>query len=196
MICQDEIWSISDFTYTEENERSKAKMLHHGRRDLADNEIVHPVRRCCDGKTLATNGQRPDFGDQDPCTRSPRVTESHRENPDEGACSPTSILVPYALSATVKGRRNKIKTYSGHESRNFAVRIATMIWQAAMMNAPEVRIGRRPALSTQITAGMVARNILSGRVRCNFRPITVLLTQFQRHRWPAATQCYPSNQES
>lgn len=31
---------------------------------------------------------------------------------------------------------------------------------AAMMKAPEIRIGLRPALSTQMTAGMVARNML------------------------------------
>lgn len=46
-----------------------------------------------------------------------------------------------------------------HESWKRPVNIATMIWHAAMMNAPETRIGFRPALSTQMTAGIVARNI-------------------------------------
>ena len=34
------------------------------------------------------------------------------------------------------------------------------ITYAAMMKAPETKIGFRPALSTQITAGIVARNML------------------------------------
>lgn len=34
----------------------------------------------------------------------------------------------------------------------------------AMMKAPETRIGFLPALSTQMTAGMVARNMLSADI--------------------------------
>lgn len=39
---------------------------------------------------------------------------------------------------------------------------------AAIMNAPEIKMGLRPILSIQITAGMVARNILR-EVRVHFR---------------------------
>jgi hypothetical protein len=35
------------------------------------------------------------------------------------------------------------------------------ITHAAIIKAPETRIGLRPALSTQMTAGIVARNMLS-----------------------------------
>lgn len=44
------------------------------------------------------------------------------------------------------------------------VRMATIKWQAAMRKAPEMRMGLRPMLSTQRTAGIVATNMLGTSV--------------------------------
>lgn len=56
------------------------------------------------------------------------------------------------------GDRNQ--TYSGHELWYRPVRMATIMWQAAIRKAPDTKMGLRPMLSTQSTAGRVATNML------------------------------------
>jgi hypothetical protein len=58
---------------TEEDVRSKTKLLEHLGRDLTDDEVVHPVGRRADGHALGSDAHREDLGDEDPSGGSPRV---------------------------------------------------------------------------------------------------------------------------
>ena len=55
------------------------KIVSHGIVRLA-NIATHPVGRSGDGDTLATDAQRPDFGDQDPGEWSTTVAKCCAEN--------------------------------------------------------------------------------------------------------------------
>jgi len=60
---------------TEEDKCAIAHVSDHFWRNLANNEVVHPVRRSSKSDTIWTSRKRPDFGNDDPCTMK-RVSQS------------------------------------------------------------------------------------------------------------------------
>ncbi len=57
---------------------------------LAYYEVVHPITRSAKSDAVWTIGKRPNFGDDNPCTGTPRVCKVDDEQPDQGDGSPTS----------------------------------------------------------------------------------------------------------
>lgn len=94
---------------TEQDISSVCDALEEIGSDLTNDEVVHPVGRATESGTIWTSGQRPDFcrnelilvckmasgarrltGNQNPCTRTPGVSEMNDKQPDHDDCSPSS----------------------------------------------------------------------------------------------------------
>lgn len=63
-------------------------MLEHIRRDLPNNEIVHPVATRAHRNPVCPIAQWPDFRNQDPRTWTPAIAEIDDEEPNEGDRGP------------------------------------------------------------------------------------------------------------
>jgi hypothetical protein len=75
---------------TEEDECAVVHRADHIRGSLSDGEVVEPVGRGTDGDTLGSDTEREDFGNENPCTGSPRVSKVDLVDPDECYGNPTS----------------------------------------------------------------------------------------------------------
>lgn len=89
----------------------------------------------------------------------PRTDRGHISATRIHEHGPQEYPKPMAKSQTSAQAAQPAARCVSHELWKRPVRMATMMWHAAMRNAPETRMGLRPAWSTQMTAGMVARNI-------------------------------------
>ena len=56
----------------------------HIRRDLTDDEVVHPVGAGAESNTVRAIGHGPDFCNEDPGAGTPGVAEMNNEKPDHG----------------------------------------------------------------------------------------------------------------
>ena len=82
------------------NERQKTKedvcavrdILKKIRRNLSNDEVVHPVTRATERGTVWTCADGPDLSDQDPRTRAPGVTEMNDEEPNHDDGGPAGSL--------------------------------------------------------------------------------------------------------
>ena len=78
---------------SEEDEGPKGDLLQHDRRDLADDEVRHPIRRRTKSNAVSAIGQRPDFADDDLTARPPAVSEVDDEKPNHRDGRPTRSLM-------------------------------------------------------------------------------------------------------
>jgi hypothetical protein len=79
-----------------------------------DNE---PVRRSTECNTIWTVGQRPDFSDDNPCARSPGVSEVNDEKPDHDNGSPSSTLVVWPVVRKAGDDAGNDEMASSHADR-------------------------------------------------------------------------------
>ena len=76
-----------------ENKSPKRNLLQHNRRDLANNEIRHPIRGRTKRDTVSAIRQGPHLANDDPGARTPAVAKVDDEKPDHGDGSPAGGLV-------------------------------------------------------------------------------------------------------
>jgi hypothetical protein len=68
---------------TEKDISAIRDLLEHIGRDLADNEVVHPVARCAEGHTVRSGAEGPDLGDKNPRTRLHHYCQFQTSNPSQ-----------------------------------------------------------------------------------------------------------------
>ena len=82
---------------SKENESPKSNLLQHNGRDLANDEIRHPVRGRTKCDTVSAIGQGPHFANDDPGARTPAVAKVDDKKPDHADRCPTGGLVSSPL---------------------------------------------------------------------------------------------------
>lgn len=83
--------------HAEENVCSVCDVLEEIRGDLSDDEVVHPVTRATKRGSIWACADGPYLSDQDPCTRTPGVTEVDDEEPDHNDGGPSSSLMVFEV---------------------------------------------------------------------------------------------------
>ena len=101
---------------SEEDEGPKGDFLQHDRRDLADDEVRHPVRGCAESDAVRAVGKGPDFADDDPAARTPAVAEVDDEEPHHADGCPAGCLVgcPLVLVYAEEDGDNGVADTHGH----------------------------------------------------------------------------------
>ena len=77
----------------EEDKGPKGDLLQHDGRDLADDEVGHPVRRRAERDAVGAVGQGPHLADDDPAAGAPAVAKVDDEEPDHADGRPAGRLV-------------------------------------------------------------------------------------------------------